>query len=395
MSSLEYLPVLWVAGPCILIGVLMLALGRRARSVQLQIPLLTGVLLAALLCIYSARLFWRPGPVPGNNPIVVVIEPGSTPSAVAELLQANNVINNTGDLVMAARLTLADRSFQAGRYHFTGGENILEVLEHLTRGGTTDELVTIPEGLRPLQIASIISREAQVDSAAFMALAADSAFIASVISVEDGQSLPAHLEGYILPETFNIYYRMPADEVLRMMVSHFTDLWESRLAEAAADLGLTRHEVATLASIIEREAATGGERVIISAVFHNRLQRRMRLESCATVLYALGRFKPRLYERDLEIDSPYNTFRVRGLPPGPIANAGAASLLAAVSPADVDYLYFVARGDGTHTFSRTYAEHLAAKRGQGTGVLVGGRAAREAGRPPDPPSPGSGTPEGR
>ena len=119
------------------------------------------------------------------------------------------------------------------------------------------------------------------------------------------------------------------------------------------------------------------------------------MESCATVLYALGRYKPRLYERDLEIDSPYNTYRVRGLPPGPIANAGEASLLAAVSPADVDFLYFVARGDGTHIFSRTYAEHLAAKRGQGTGVLVGGRAAREAGRPPDPPSPESDTPEGR
>ena len=395
MSSLEYLPVFWVAGPCILIGVLMLVLGRRARSVKLQVPLLTGFLLAVLLCIYSARLFWSTGPVPGNSPIIVVVEPGSTPSAVAELLQVNDVISNAGDLVMAARLTLADRSFQAGRYHFTGDENILEVLGHLTRGGTTDELVTIPEGLRPLQIASIISREAQVDSAAFMALAADSVFIASVISVEDGQSLPAHLEGYLLPETFNIYYRMPADEVLRMMVNHFTDLWESRLAEAAAGLGLTRHEVVTLASIVEREAATSGERSIISAVFHNRLQRQMRLESCATVLYALGRFKPRLYEKDLEIDSPYNTYRIRGLPPGPIANAGAASLLAAVSPADVDYLYFVARGDGTHIFSRTYAEHLAAKRGQGTGVLVGGRAVREAGRPPDPPSPEPGSPKGR
>ena len=395
MSSLEYLPVLWVAGPCILTGVLMLALGRRARSVQLQVPLLTGFLLAALLGIYSARLFWKPGPAPGNNPVVVVIESGSTPVVVAELLEANNVINNAADLVMAARLTLVDRSFQAGRYHFTGGENILEVLGHLIRGGTTDELVTIPEGLRPLQIASIISREAQVDSAAFMTLMADSAFMASVISLEDGQSMPAHLEVYILPETYNIFYRMPADEVLRMMVGQFNDLWGEQLAEAAAGLGLTRHEVVTLASIIEREAATGGERGIISAVFHNRLQRRMRLESCATVLYALGRFKPRLYEKDLEIDSPYNTYRISGLPPGPIANAGAASLLAAISPADVDYLYFVARGDGTHIFSRTYAEHLAAKRGQGTGVLVGGRAAREAGRPPDTPPPGSGIPEGR
>jgi UPF0755 protein len=117
---------------------------------------------------------------------------------------------------------------------------------------------------------------------------------------------------------------------------------------------------------------------VISAVFHNRLDRGMRLESCATVLYALGRYKPRLFERDLQVESPYNTYRHSGLPPGPIAAPGAASLRAAVDPAAEAYLYFVARGDGTHTFSRTYAEHLRAKNASGSGVLVGGRAAREA-----------------
>ena len=177
---------------------------------------------------------------------------------------------------------------------------------------------------------------------------------------------------------------MPAIEVVKLMARHFTDLWESRLAVAAFERGWSRHQVVTLASIIEREAATDGERPLVSAVFHNRLRRGMRLESCATVLYALGRYKPRLFERDLQIEHPYNTYRIRGLPPGPIAHPGRFSLLAAVEPADSDYLYFVARGDGTHTFSRTYADHLRAARLGGEGVPVGGRAAREAGASPPP-----------
>jgi UPF0755 protein len=323
---------------------------------------------------------------------VVVIEPGSTPAAVSTLLEEKGVIRRASSLVRAARMAFVDRSFQAGRYHFAGGENIIDVLVHLTHGGTFDELVTIPEGLRASRIASIVSSQAEVDSSCFMALIADSAFIAEVLSPEEGQSLPESLEGYLLPETYNIYYKMPAGDVLRLMVGHFSNLWENVLGEGASRLDMTRHQVVTLASIIEREAATGEEREIISAVFHNRLARRMRLESCATVLFALGRFKPRLYERDLQVESPYNTYRVGGLPPGPIANPGEASLMAAVFPADTDFLYFVARGDGTHIFSRTFAEHVAAKRTQGNGVLVGGRAAREAGEPANPPPPKPGDP---
>ena len=394
MNSLEYMPVVWVAGPLLLAGILLIALSRRAFRPAVQVPLFAGFGLAAALSVYSADLFWGSDTSALVDPVVVVIEPGSTPSAVASLLEEKGVVESSGDLVMAARLAFTDRSFQAGRYHFAGGERNVEVLTHLIRGGTTDELVTIPEGLQAPQIASIVYREALVDSAGFMALVTDSLFIAEVLGPEGGQPLPGNLEGYLLPETYNIYYRMPAEDVLRMMVGQFTDLWDGGIGTTAAGLGMTRHEVATLASIIEREAATGEERGTISAVFHNRLDRRMRLESCATVLFALGRFKQRLYERDLQVDSPYNTYRVGGLPPGPIANAGEASLLAAVNPEETDYLYFVARGDGTHIFSRTFAEHVAAKNAQGNGVLVGGRAAREAGGPSKSNPPGQRDPPG-
>jgi UPF0755 protein len=355
--------------------------GRRPQTPPIALVLFVGILLAGMTSMFAAAVFWGPVPEPLPHPIIVVIEAGDNSSQVASRLEASGVLTEASSLVSAARLTGKDRAFQAGRYRFTGGEGVLRVLDRLTNGSTAEEFVTIPEGLRVRQVASIVARSADVDSAAFVNLVSDTTFIAAVLPAADGEPLPATLEGYLLPETYNIYFRMPAEEVVRLMVRHFTDLWDSRLAGPATALGLSRSEVVTLASIVEREAAVADERPVISSVFHNRLKRRMRLESCATVLYALGRYKPRLYERDLQVESPYNTYRHAGLPPGPIANPGAASLIAAVNPVDEGYLYFVARGDGTHTFSRTYAEHLRAKRTAGSGVLVGGRAAREAAGP--------------
>jgi len=384
MNGLVAISILWVIGPLLVAAVVLGWLGRRTGSRALRYGLLGLTGLAAIASLLLADLFWGRAGDPLQDTVTVVIEPGTPVSVVAYRLQAAGVIGNHSGLVAAARLTASQRSIQAGRFHFPGGENLLGVLRRLTSGDTVHELVTIPEGLRAPEIAGIIAREAKVDSAAFVALVADSSFIAAVLPADGGQNRPASLAGYILPETYNIYYRMEAAEVLRLMVGHFLDLWERALAEPARERGLTRHEVATLASIIEREAASEGERPIISAVFHNRLRRGMRLESCATVLFALGRYKRRLWERDLQVESPYNTYLHRGLPPGPIANAGEASLRAAVDPAETDYLYFVARGDGTHIFSRTFAEHVRAKNGQGEGILVGGRDARSAGEEPPP-----------
>lgn len=390
MSPLTYIPLLWVVGPVLLMGGVLAFWGRRRQSLPITLLLFSGVLLAGSASMFAAGIFWGPAPAPLAAPVTIVIEEGTGTAQVARRLAAEGIVRSAPGLVRAARLTGMDRTLQAGRYHFPGGEGVLAVLGRLTNGGTSDELVTIPEGLRAKQVAAIVAREAEVDSAAFMDLLSDPAFIATVLSDEDGQPLPDSLDGYLLPETYNIYYQMKAEDVVRLMVRHFTELWDSRLAEAAARIGMSRHEVVTLASIIEREAVVASERPIISAVFHNRLARGMRLESCATVLFALGRYKPRLYERDLRVDSPYNTYRVRGLPPGPIANPGTASLIAAVEPADESFLFFVARGDGTHIFTRTYREHLRAKRASGAGVLVGGKAAQEAAGRGKPGGPGPG-----
>jgi len=393
LTAPGFLAFLWVTGPFLLLLIGGTAVWffvrelRRNRPVIIVWSVMIG--LSVISGLLMQGIFWKSPATMPSDPVVLVFEPGMTPYEIAWKLQEAEVIDSARALIMVARLTRTDRAFQAGRYHFQGGQDNLEVLSTLTNGETAREFVTIPEGLRAHDVAGIVAREAEVDSAHFMVLVNDSLFIAEVMPADGDGFRPSTLDGYLLPETYNIWYRMPAEEVVILMVGQFLDLWMSDLSQSATALGLTRHEVVTFASIIEREAASADERPLISAVFHNRLERGMRLESCATVLYALGRYKRRLFQRDLEVESPYNTYRNRGLPPGPIANAGAASLRAVVSPAESNYLYFVARGDGTHTFSRTYADHLRAARSGGDGVLVGGRAAREGGRDGSDPPPGT------
>ena len=371
MIPLSLTPFLWTLGPLLAAAVVLALLGRRRISQAGGLALFAALLAATIVSARSATLFWGPAPAHFASPVTLVIPPGSSLADIARTLEERGVVAEADGLVLAARLTLSDRAVQAGRYRFPGGEGVVRVLERLTDGATSEELVTIPEGLRADRVAGILARQAEVDSTEFMRLTRDPAFIAGLLG--DTGAPPTDLDGYLLPETYNIWYRMPADDVLRLMVGAFGDLWTNELASPAAELGMDRDQVVTMASIIEREAARDSDRPLVSAVFHNRLARGMRLESCATVLYALGRWKRRLYERDLQIDHPYNTYRNRGLPPGPIANPGAASLRAAVHPAEAAYLYFVANGNGSHTFSRTYQEHLRAKQGSGSGVLVGGR----------------------
>jgi UPF0755 protein len=170
------------------------------------------------------------------------------------------------------------------------------------------------------------------------------------------------LEGYLFPETYKFSLAMAERQVVRLMVDHFFGILDSRMRRRARDMGMSVHEVVTMASIIEGEAVLDHERPLISAVYHNRLQKRMRLQADPTVQYAIPDGPRRLFNRDYRIDSPYNTYRHYGLPPGPIMSPGEASIRAAVDPAEVGYLYFVAQGDGSHIFSRTMQEHEAAKR---------------------------------
>lgn len=286
---------------------------------------------------------------------IVLVEPGMTLSQIAVRLEREGLIRSAQWFTLLARYRGIENRMRIGRYRLATGLTADTILHRLVSGTGREEQVTIPEGLELRQVASILKARAGIDSTGFMALAQDTTVIAGL-----GIYAPT-LEGYLFPNTYNIYWQMAPDLVIREMTTLFRKVFNARYERQAQALGLTCHEVVILASIIEREARLDKERAIISGVFHNRLQIGQRLESCATIEYILGVPKERLFENDLKIPSPYNTYLHEGLPPGPICSPGLASLEAALYPKEVPYLYFVSKGDGSHIFSRSNEEHVNAK----------------------------------
>jgi UPF0755 protein len=229
---------------------------------------------------------------------------------------------------------------------------MVDVLKTLYRGATYRERVLVRAGRTLESISSLLSARAALDSLTFMAYAGDSAFLASL-------GVPSvTAEGYLFPATYEIEWKEGSRSVIRRMISNFFRVYDDSLRAQTKRMGMTMNEAVTLASIIEKEALLDEERPRISAVFHNRLKLGMRLQADPTVRYALKKWTGRVLYKDLEIDSPFNTYRVYGLPPHPICNPGLASLIAAIYPLPGSKdLFFVARGDGSHSFSRTAREH--------------------------------------
>jgi UPF0755 protein len=233
----------------------------------------------------------------------------------------------------------------------TVGERPLDILHRLVKGDVLTASVTIPEGYAIWDIAGAFE-VAGVDSMEILAALQD-------IGIRERRKITApSLEGYLFPDTYLVPWGAAPGEIVDMMLSRLDEVFDAGLLQRAVDVGMSPHQVLTLASIIEAETRIPGERKLVSAVYHNRLKRRMRLEADPTVAYAMGGYKGRLLYGDLEIDSPYNTYRIYGLPPGPICSAGAASIRAALYPDSMSTaLYFVARGDGSHIFSGNLREH--------------------------------------
>jgi UPF0755 protein len=285
----------------------------------------------------------------------VLIPRGAGVETIAGILKANGLVQSPTLFVLAARVLGHDRRLKAGRYTIPVGASIYRILRQLSSGMGKNDMVTIPEGLRTDEIARILATQAKTDPSRFLALTRDSTFAASL-------GVPAdRLEGYLYPDTYPFYPLLSPDEVARVMVGRSLRVFGEEMGLPGARQGLTLHQLVTLASIVEAEAAMPSERPRIAAVFYNRLKRGMMLQSDPTVTYALGIFRNRVYYSDLNVKSPYNTYRNRGLPPGPIDSPGRAALHAVLFPLpDSTELYFVARGDGTHIFSKTWEEHLAA-----------------------------------
>jgi UPF0755 protein len=254
-----------------------------------------------------------------------------------------------------AKISGRDRAVKAGTFRIAKSSSWSTILDTLTRGRGVGMNVTIPEGSTLATIESLFIERLQVSPDSFALVKADSA-----LRAQHGIDA-ATVEGYLFPDTYSLPVGVAVRAAFRTMIERFESGWDSTWTARAAELSLTRHEIITLASIIEREAVVPEERPIISAVYHNRLKIGMPLQADPTVLYARGQHAERVYLKDLEIDSPYNTYKYPGLPPGPIASPGAESIRAALYPAAERYLYFVAHPDGHHEFRNSYAEHLAAK----------------------------------
>jgi UPF0755 protein len=324
----------------------------------MSLRIILGFLLVAMAVLGAVAyqtIRWAEGPVipaqehPASK--VVVIPDGSTFQFVASLLERERLIKSRSAFVLLGKSQSADRKVHAGEYEFNAGMAPGEILSKLLNGQVLLHPVTVPEGLTITQIADVVSQQGLTDREEFLRLARDRTFVASLgIKAET-------LEGYLYPNTYKFPRAAKAREVLAAMVEQLRKAVGPDLLARMQELKMTVHEVLTLASVIEKETGSSGERPEISAVFHNRLKKHIPLQSDPTVIYGLPAFDGNLHKKDLSSPSPYNTYRVQGLPPGPIANPGIQAIRATLYPSDSRFLYFVSRNDGTHQFSSTLIEH--------------------------------------
>ena len=286
----------------------------------------------------------------------VTVPSGASLRLAADSLEAAGVIGSAKLFSVYAKVTGRDRSIKAGTYILDRRASWDEIVDALVAGKGIVLTLTIPEGWDIRTIVPAISRVMKVPAAAL-----DSAVRDTALRRRLNVPTPT-LEGYLFPETYLLPESSDALPIVRRLVAEFERRWKPEWNAQLEKLGMTRHQVMTLASIVEKEARVATERPTIAAVYHNRLKIGMMLQADPTVLYALGRHENRVLYRHLEVASPYNTYRNVGLPPGPIASPGTASIEAALFPADVPYLYFVAHPDGHHEFRTTVREHNEAVR---------------------------------
>jgi len=287
-----------------------------------------------------------------SSAVTVKIPSGINFKHVSDSLYQKGLIRSRQLFQLLGVLSGKDQEIRSGLYRIPKEFSSWQILNYLTAGNNVTIKVTIPEGVTSDKIAGILQSKIEIDSGAFVTLASDGAFAKSFGIQTD------FLEGYLLPETYYFDWKMSEKELLRFLVNRTLKLFDSdSVRQRLRELNMNVNEILTLASIIEGEALVDSERAIISSVYHNRLRRGWRLQADPTIQYILPGEPRRLTYRDLEIDSPYNTYKHAGLPPAPINNPGKKSILAALYPADTQYLFFVATGDGGHRFSRTTKEH--------------------------------------
>jgi len=337
---------------------------RDRRPIRQRAPVL--ILLAVVIIAGGVGAYmWSLSP-PASGPdtakSIIQIEPGASLNDIAALLKSCGCLRSVSAFKLHAIATGQASKLKSGTYEVSPEMSAPQLIAMLAAGRQATVTVTIPEGFNLAQIAQRVAEAGLADEQQFQAAATAQA-VEDILQVKLPEGTRS-AEGYLFPETYRFTLGTPPEQLVARMIAEFkkrfiNKFWEPVPAEQRWG---SLHQVVTLASLVEGEAKLDSERALIAGVLKNRLERGMHLECDATVQYALGKHRRRLTYSDLQIDSPYNTYRYAGLPPGPISNPGLDCLRAALKPARTEYLFYVARGDGGHIFSRTYQEHLAAIR---------------------------------
>ena len=325
------------------------------RVLRYLLILLVVIGLAAGVAAYfGAGRLYEPYRGYAESETFVEIPQGAGPASIGQRLVDAGVVRDVVTFRAAVWMSGRARELKAGEYRFDRPMTPLDVVGLIARGEVYRRLVTFREGLTIPEMAAVYASAGLGAAAEFEAAARDTGAIAAL------DPAARDLEGYLFPETYSLRRETPASALVAQMTALFLKTFTPEMREAAAARGLTVREAVTLASLVEKETAVPEERPIVAAVYLNRKRIGMAMQADPTVIFALqraNRYTGNLRRDDLQFDSPYNTYRYPGLPPGPIAAPGRAALAAAVNPAEVDYLYFVSRNDGSHVFARTLAEH--------------------------------------
>ncbi len=323
--------------------------GIRIMQTHIKLALALVVSAALLLGIFVFLIF-----APSGTQAKISIPRGATLQKTARILEKKGVIRNRAAFILLMKLSRREKKIRAGIHEFSAHDNVLAVSRKLMSSQEEDVRITITEGLTIAQVALRFKEALSIDTATFLELCRNDSVVHSITT-----EAPT-LEGYLFPDTYRFAKRADARDVVAKMTRRFVQMYAEIEIVPEIDSEYSQHDIVTLASIVEKEATVDSERPLIAGVFHNRLELGYPLGADPTVRYAINKFTGPLRVSELNVNSPYNTRKFKGLPPGPICNPGFASLKSAASPRETDYLYFVAKWDGSgeHEFAKSNREHV-------------------------------------
>lgn len=358
---------------------------QKQRSIWIGLVFLVLGLTVGLPAARLAHFAFVPAQRDAKDSSIILLHRGESPNDIVKLLTSNRVISDPKSFVWLGRITRQWKNIKAGEYQVAANMTPIEIFSTLTSGISVPHPLTVIEGQNMYEIASSLAANGMANREQFLALCQNVAFI-KALGLQDENIVS--LEGYIFPDTYYFNKTMSTEDMVRQMVKHFLSHWGPAETKRAKELNMTRHQIITLASIIEKETGAPQERPLIGSIFHNRLRRGMKLQSDPTTIYGMwARYRGQIHKADLFEKNLYNTYAISALPVGPISNPGKEAIQAALHPAESPYLFFVSHNDGTHQFSETLDEHnRAVRKYQLDPAARAGKSWRDLNKKPPVPS---------